>query len=179
MVQRRQRWQTLKEIGVTSLGHRRRILDAIAAAAAVHRPLPNRTCALQCRCAARKREHGVGFLTRMGINSGEVVVGRIGDDLRMDYTAQGHTVGLAQRMIGEVALFARSRPSKSATSLATRCCSMHGCTSRLRMHTSLPDARLLRSRPRGHWRSSGLPVRLRASWRRPDACITLNYTAIH
>jgi class 3 adenylate cyclase len=45
-----------------------------------------------------KREYGVGFSTRMGINSGEVVVGRIGDDLRMDYTAQGHTVGLAQRM---------------------------------------------------------------------------------
>ena len=45
-----------------------------------------------------KREHGVGFSTRMGLNSGEVVVGRIGDDLRMDYTAQGHTVGLAQRM---------------------------------------------------------------------------------
>ena len=45
-----------------------------------------------------KREHGVGFSTRMGINSGAVVVGRIGDDLRMDYTAQGHTVGLAQRM---------------------------------------------------------------------------------
>ena len=45
-----------------------------------------------------RREHGVGFSTRMGINSGEVVVGRIGDDLRMDYTAQGHTVGLAQRM---------------------------------------------------------------------------------
>jgi class 3 adenylate cyclase len=45
-----------------------------------------------------KREHGVGFSTRMGINSGEVVVGTIGDDLRMTYTAQGHTVGLAQRM---------------------------------------------------------------------------------
>jgi len=45
-----------------------------------------------------KREHGVGFSTRMGVHSGEVVVGRIGDDLRMDYTAQGHTVGLAQRM---------------------------------------------------------------------------------
>jgi adenylate cyclase len=45
-----------------------------------------------------KREHGVGFHTRMGINSGEVIVGAIGDDLRMDYTAQGHTVGLAQRM---------------------------------------------------------------------------------
>jgi class 3 adenylate cyclase len=45
-----------------------------------------------------KREHGVGFQARMGLHSGEVVVGRIGDDLRMDYTAQGHTVGLAQRM---------------------------------------------------------------------------------
>ncbi|MBI3247994.1 MAG: AAA family ATPase [Deltaproteobacteria bacterium] len=45
-----------------------------------------------------KRVHGVGFSTRMGLNSGEVIVGRIGDDLRMDYTAQGHTVGLAQRM---------------------------------------------------------------------------------
>src|SRR5437870_7407280 len=45
-----------------------------------------------------KRAHGLGFSTRMGIHSGEVVVGKIGDDLHMDYTAQGHTVGLAQRM---------------------------------------------------------------------------------
>jgi len=45
-----------------------------------------------------KRERGLGFSTRMGLNSGEVIVGKIGDDLRMDYTAQGHTVGLAQRM---------------------------------------------------------------------------------
>ena len=42
--------------------------------------------------------HGVPFGVRIGLNSGEVVVGKIGDDLRMDYTAQGHTVGLAQRM---------------------------------------------------------------------------------
>ncbi len=42
--------------------------------------------------------HGIPFGVRIGLNSGEVVVGRIGDDLRMDYTAQGHTVGLAQRM---------------------------------------------------------------------------------
>jgi len=34
----------------------------------------------------------------MGLNPGEVVVGRTGDDLRMDYTAQGQTVGLAARM---------------------------------------------------------------------------------
>jgi class 3 adenylate cyclase/tetratricopeptide (TPR) repeat protein len=43
-------------------------------------------------------KHGLGFSVRMGVNSGEVVVGKIGDDLRMDYTAQGHTVGLAARM---------------------------------------------------------------------------------
>src|SRR3989442_9734703 len=34
----------------------------------------------------------------MGLNSGEVVVGRIGDDLRMDSPALGQTVGLAARM---------------------------------------------------------------------------------
>ncbi len=45
-----------------------------------------------------KREHGVNFSTRIGLNSGDVIVGKIGDDLRMDYTAQGHTVGLASRM---------------------------------------------------------------------------------
>jgi class 3 adenylate cyclase/tetratricopeptide (TPR) repeat protein len=41
---------------------------------------------------------GLNLAVRMGLNSGEVVVGKIGDDLRMDYTAQGHTVGLASRM---------------------------------------------------------------------------------
>ena len=41
---------------------------------------------------------GLNFSVRMGISSGMVVVGKIGDDLRMDYTAQGHTVGLAARM---------------------------------------------------------------------------------
>src|SRR5213076_2577715 len=41
---------------------------------------------------------GLSFSVRMGLNSGEVVVGKIGEDLRMDYTAQGHTVGLAERM---------------------------------------------------------------------------------
>src|SRR5438477_5929935 len=45
-----------------------------------------------------RRTEGLNFTVRMGLNSGEVVVGTIGDDLRMDYTAQGHTVGLAQRM---------------------------------------------------------------------------------
>jgi len=47
---------------------------------------------------ALRIDPGVTFPLLLGLNSGEVVVGRIGDDLRMDYTAQGHTVGLAQRM---------------------------------------------------------------------------------
>jgi class 3 adenylate cyclase len=45
-----------------------------------------------------KRTRGLTFAVRMGLNSGEVIVGSIGDDLRLDYTAQGHTVGLAARM---------------------------------------------------------------------------------
>src|SRR5262245_52497372 len=45
-----------------------------------------------------RREAGLDLAVRMGLNSGEVVVGRIGDDLRMDYTAQGHVVGLAARV---------------------------------------------------------------------------------
>ena len=43
-------------------------------------------------------ERGLNFSVRMGLNSGDVVVGQIGDDLRRDYTAQGLTVGLASRM---------------------------------------------------------------------------------
>jgi class 3 adenylate cyclase/predicted ATPase len=50
------------------------------------------------RYADELRLRGLNFSVRMGLNSGDVVVGKIGDDLRMDYTAQGHTVGLAARM---------------------------------------------------------------------------------
>ncbi len=42
--------------------------------------------------------HGLNLSMRVGLNSGEVVVGRIGDDLRADYTAQGPTVNLAARI---------------------------------------------------------------------------------
>jgi len=45
-----------------------------------------------------RRTQGLSFSVRMGLNSGEVVVGTIGDDLRVDYTAIGHTVGLGKRM---------------------------------------------------------------------------------
>lgn len=45
-----------------------------------------------------RRKHGLNFSTRIGINSGEVVAGSIGDGEAGEYTAIGHTVGLAQRM---------------------------------------------------------------------------------
>src|SRR5262249_36208619 len=45
-----------------------------------------------------ERDMLVEFTVRIGLNSGEVVVGKIGDDLRMDYTAQGHVVGIAARV---------------------------------------------------------------------------------
>ncbi len=54
--------------------------------------------ALRSHADQLRVEQGLNFGVRMGLNSGEVVVGRIGDDLRMDYTAQGQTVGLAARM---------------------------------------------------------------------------------
>jgi len=45
-----------------------------------------------------KREQGVEVQLRLGLNSGLVVVGKIGDDLRMDYTAVGDTTNLAARL---------------------------------------------------------------------------------
>jgi class 3 adenylate cyclase/tetratricopeptide (TPR) repeat protein len=48
--------------------------------------------------AELRRNEGISLSVRIGINSGEVVVGSIGDDLSLEFTAVGHTVGLAQRM---------------------------------------------------------------------------------
>jgi class 3 adenylate cyclase len=47
-----------------------------------------------------KKGYGVNFQLRIGLNSGPVIVGSIGDDLRMDYTAPGNTTNLASRMEG-------------------------------------------------------------------------------
>jgi len=45
-----------------------------------------------------KKDTDVEFAMRIGLNSGPVIVGSIGDDLRMDYTAVGDTTNLAARM---------------------------------------------------------------------------------
>lgn len=64
---------------------------AILAALGIHR-------ALKGYAEQARNRWGIDFRMRVGLNTGWVVVGRIGDDLRMDYTAQGDTVNLAARM---------------------------------------------------------------------------------
>ena len=63
--------------------------------------------ALHCALAIRQRLHEAAADTkallapvrvRMGLNTGSVVVGRIGDNLRMDYTAVGDTTNIAARL---------------------------------------------------------------------------------
>jgi class 3 adenylate cyclase len=79
---------------------------ALFGAPIAHEDHAQRACyaALYLRDALRRYadelrlDRGLSFAVRMGLNSGDVIVGKIGDDLRMDYTAQGHTVGLAQRI---------------------------------------------------------------------------------
>jgi class 3 adenylate cyclase len=88
---------------------------ALFGAPIAHEDHAQRACyaALHLRDALRtnadelRRKVGLSFSVRIGLNSGDVVVGTIGSvgksgeprgELRMDYTAQGHTVGLAQRM---------------------------------------------------------------------------------
>ena len=69
---------------------------ALFGAPIAHEDHAQRACyaALHLRDAVREYanevrvRHGIPFGVRIGLNSGEVVVGRIGDDLRMDYTAQ-------------------------------------------------------------------------------------------
>jgi class 3 adenylate cyclase/tetratricopeptide (TPR) repeat protein len=48
--------------------------------------------------AELKAERDVDIRLRLGLNTGLVVVGRIGDDLRMDYTAVGDTTNVASRL---------------------------------------------------------------------------------
>ena len=48
--------------------------------------------------ALKMKQRGIDFNMRIGLNTGLVVVGRIGDDLTMEYTAMGDTVNLASRM---------------------------------------------------------------------------------
>jgi class 3 adenylate cyclase/tetratricopeptide (TPR) repeat protein len=59
------------------------------------------------------KDHGIDFKMRIGLNSGHVVIGAIGDDLRMDYTAIGDTTNLASR------IESMAKPGQSMTSRNT------------------------------------------------------------
>jgi len=65
--------------------------DSIRAALAIQQRMRDYAARLEA-------ERGIGFRVRMGLNAGEVVVGAIGDDLRMDYTAMGDTTNVAARL---------------------------------------------------------------------------------
>src|SRR5713101_7820013 len=54
--------------------------------------------AIRCYSEEVRRGHGVEVQIRIGLNSGEVVVRAIGNDLHMDYSAIGQTTHLAARM---------------------------------------------------------------------------------
>jgi class 3 adenylate cyclase len=89
---------------------------ALFGAPIAHEDHAERACyaALHLRDAVRdyanevRVRHVIPFGVRMGINSGAVVVGKIGDDLRMDYTAQGHTVGRLAAAQGDAAASGRA-----------------------------------------------------------------------
>jgi class 3 adenylate cyclase len=67
------------------------------AARAVHAALGIRR-ALEAHEEGLRRREGLGFAVRQGLNTGLVVVGAIGTDLRMDYTAVGDTTNVAARL---------------------------------------------------------------------------------
>ena len=73
------------------IAHEDHAVRAVAAALAMQRAIAEYAESL-------RRQRGLDFAVRIGINTGPVVVGKIGDDLRMDYTAQGETVNLAARL---------------------------------------------------------------------------------
>jgi class 3 adenylate cyclase len=45
-----------------------------------------------------RREYGVDFAVRVGLNTGLVIVGEVGSDLKYEYTAMGDAINLAERM---------------------------------------------------------------------------------
>src|SRR6266511_2485311 len=73
------------------IAHEDHAVRACYAALAMH-------AAIRTYAEAARRAHGIAVQMRVGLNSGEVVVRAIGNDLHMDYSAVGQTTHLAARM---------------------------------------------------------------------------------
>jgi class 3 adenylate cyclase len=73
------------------VAHEDHAMRALEAANQIQEELPGYAHNVQA-------QWGLPFQMRIGINTGVVVVGRIGDNLRMDYTAQGDTTNIAARL---------------------------------------------------------------------------------
>jgi class 3 adenylate cyclase len=73
------------------IAHEDHAQRAVHAALGIRRVLEEYRTELQ-------QQRGVEFQARLGLNTGLVVVGSIGNDLRMDYTAVGDTTNVAARM---------------------------------------------------------------------------------
>jgi class 3 adenylate cyclase len=87
------------------------------------------------------RRRGITFQVRQGLNTGLVVVGSIGTDLRMDYTAVGDTTNVAARLVQA------ADPGRIVTSAAT-----HRLVDGYFYTRSLGDLALKgKSAPQGAW----------------------------
>jgi len=73
------------------IAHENHALNACYAALSIKRALEEYGKKL-------KADYGLEFKMRFGMNSGLVIVGAIGNDLRMDYTATGGTTYIAKRL---------------------------------------------------------------------------------
>jgi class 3 adenylate cyclase/tetratricopeptide (TPR) repeat protein len=114
--------------------------------------------ALHCALAIRQRLHAAaattgsplaGVQVRIGLNTGPVVVGRIGDNLRMDYTAIGDTTNLAARLqaqasAGGIAVSEAVRSSSAAHFEFTA----RGAVALKGIGEAVPVYELQRARPR-------------------------------
>jgi len=74
------------------IAHEDHLVRAVHAALGIQRALAGYRDRLQT-------ERGINFQARMGLNTGPVVVGKIGNNLRMDYTAVGDTTNVAARLL--------------------------------------------------------------------------------